>query len=195
MTNMQHRNASLSGWKRALGIGFLLFAALPVGAQQKAEPAAGQDELATQALGTALTSLAEAVRTQDDAGLDAVICNDLRSRAQLLRQAQLGLIADAEDPLAQLASRQERRQAVYSHFEKLAQSGRQINRLEVARLQFVDINTTNPESLLIVEQGNPIAYPITANGIMGVTCQPGDHVFDVAVMQVDGHWCLSLALP
>lgn len=195
MTNMQHRDVNPSGWKRTLGIGLLLLAALPAGAQQKAQPAAAQDELASQALGTALASLAEAVRTQDDAGLDAAICNDLYSRAQLLRQAQLGMIADAEDPQAQLASRQQRRQAVYSHFEKLLQSGRQINQLEVARLQFVDTSTTNPESLLIVEQGNPIAYPITASGIMGVTCQPGDHVFDVAVMQVDGRWCLSLASP
>ena len=195
MSTTQQERWMIIGWKPLLVTGLLLTGALPGSAQQKDVPPSDQRELATQDLAAALSELAEYVRTRDDSGLDDVICNDLRSQVQLLRQTRLGLLQDPEDPQVRLEFQQRHRAEVYLHFEKLALSGRQINQLEISRLHFTDPVTDGPENLQVVSGGNEIAYPITASGIMGVTCQPGDHVFDVAVMQVDGRWCLSVVSP
>ena len=133
MNHRQQPTRLASAWKQVLGIGLLLTIALPCAAQQKDSPPPDPDEQAAQQLADDLSWLVESVRLQDDAGLDQVICNDLRARARALREAQLGLIEDPEDPRLLSAIRHRQRAAVYRHFEKLALSGRQVNELEMER--------------------------------------------------------------
>jgi len=195
MSDTQQQRQIKTGRKQVLGMVLLLAFALPGNAQQRSPSPPNRSELASQAISNALSGLVEAVRTHDDASLDAAICNDLRARTKLFRETRLGLAVDPEDQQALLASQQQNRSAVYRHFETLSQAGRQINALELSRLQLVDPSIAEQERLLLVQDGEETAYPITAKGIIGVTCQPGDHVFDVTVMQVDNRWCLRLVSP
>lgn len=142
-------------------------------------------------LRAALDQLVEGVQARDDGRVDTTTCLDILAPTLLQRQAQLGLVSDAENPLMLEQFRQKYRDAVYTLFDDLLSRGQQVEAIETSRIEVRSPGDEENETLSISENPNALVSEITASGVLGVKLLTLKNPIDIDVSQINDRWCLN----
>jgi hypothetical protein len=162
----------------------LLLAAVAVGGV-RAEVAGEPTNTELRAL---FDQLAESAVAGDDAGVDAATCLDDLVRAQLAREEALGLVPDAGDPAMVAKRKEDARAGVRAFIGRLLESGGDVERTDVSRIQLFTDPDEPVEALSGEGQG---ALEITGSGILGIEMLGSQRMIDIDVLRLGERWCLN----
>lgn len=162
----------------------LLWIAPAVGAQSGGGDGGDPTEVELRAL---FEQFADSALRGDAAGVDEATCLGDMVYSELAREQALGRIPDARDPALLEQRKRATRAAAFAFVERLFEAGRQIELMDVSRVELFSGDGTTLEKL----RGELEELEITGAGVLGVKMLASPRTVDVDVCRVGERWCLN----